>query len=234
MNGMNGSTHRIWIILTTLMRQNRLLLIGLVFWPFVLSLILFLASSGRPDTEDALSILHQELFYGLVLVGLGASTALGTEERARRTQQVLGRAASRTEYLLALGLSAYLPFLGYVLAWLLNALALAASLHRLPTGLAALLSCELVVGLLIGAAGLVWAVVLPQLAAAAADGLCLSLLLFAGAHSQSGWLAAFGCLGTGIPPTQGLAPSLALTVAASILLAGIGCVIFDRRDLRGL
>jgi hypothetical protein len=231
---MNGSLQRIWLILTTLLRQNRLLLIGLVLWPFVLSLILFVAANGHPEVDDALSILHQELFYGLVLVGLGASTALGTEERTHRTQQVLGRGASRTEYLLALGLSAYLPFLGYLAAWLLNALVLAASLHSFPTGLPALLGCELLVGLMIGAAGLAWSVVLPQLAAAAADGLCLSLLLLAGGHDQAAWLSAFSCLSAGTTPAHGLAFSLALTIAASILLAVGGCVIFDRRDLRGL
>jgi hypothetical protein len=228
-----ASLARIGVVTGALLRQNRILLVSVVLWPFALSLILLVATGGQPGVADTLSILHQELFYGLVLVGLGASTALGTEQRAHRVQQVLGRGVSRSEYLFALGLSAYLPFVGYILAWLLNALFFSWQMHAWPTEAGALLLAELVAGLLLSSAGLLFSALVAQMLAAAANGVFLALLLFAGGHMERA-LGVFGAESQGSVAPGSLWPSVGFTVLLAVVMALAAGFVFERRDLQHL
>ena len=181
---MIGRLRRISLVTRVLLRQNRILLGLLLLWPCVLSAVVLIASHGAPAADDVSSILEQELFYGLVFAGLAAGSAFGVEQRARRTQQVLSRAVSRTEYLLSLGAAAYVPFLGYVSIWLGNALAFSWLQHlEMPLLLPTILA-ELGAGLLLTAIGLLSSVLLPQLAATAMTGGVLAGMLAAG---QRGW-----------------------------------------------
>ena len=228
-----GSLRRIGLVTRVLIRQSRILLALLLVWPCVLSIVLLVATHGAPAPDDVTSILEQELFYGLVLAGIGASSAFGVEQRARRTQQILGRAVSRTEYLLALGAAAYLPFAGYVLVWLANALGFAGLLHfRTPMLLPPLLA-EFSAGLLLCAAGLLGSVLLPQLLAAVVTGGVLAGMLAAGLR---GW-GAIPCvfaLAVGLQTTEKLPwADFGETIAAAILTTAAAALVFERRDVQG-
>lgn len=227
---MSGSFERIALITKQLLGQNRVLLVLLLLWPCLLSAIVWFASHGSPATDDVASILQQELFYGLVLVGLGASVALGTEQRARRIQQVLGRAIGRWEYLLALGAAAYLPFAGYVLVWLVNAGAFAAILHLHVPLLLATTGAELLAGLLLCAAGLLASVLLPQLLAAGVTGLLLAGCSAAGAN---GWGGIAGLFGLVLGRSSRLAlPGAAESLGLSAFLLLLAVAAFARRDIK--
>lgn len=228
---MNGSLARISIVARTLLRQNRLLISLLLTWPFLLSGILVAADHGSPIAEDVSAILEQELFYGLVLVGLASSVALGIEQRAHRTHQVLGRAVGRGEYLLALGLSAYGPFAGYVLVWLLNAGMFAHLLHLGTPLLLSAVAAELLTGLILGAVGLLFSVLLPQLPATIATGVVLAALVGAGSLGVGG-IARLLAVVTGQAGGEAFSPVIALEslgVAAAELVAAV--LVFRRRDL---
>ena len=229
---MSGNLRRVAFVTAALIRRSRVLVLLLLLWPCLLSGILLVASHGKPAGEDVASILEQELFYGLVLAGLGASSAFGLKQRARRTQQILGRAVSRAEYLLALGASAYVPFFGYTLVWLGNALLFAGLLHlRTPMLLPAFVA-ELTAGLLLCAAGLLCSVLLPQLAAAAVTGTLLAGLLAAGTRGL-GAVPELFALTVGFR-TAARVPWAA--VAETLLIAcatlAVGSAVFARRDVR--
>ncbi len=231
---MNGSLLRIRLVAGKLMRGNRILLMLLLVWPCILSAIVLASAQGHPAPEDVASILQQELFYGLALVGLGASLALGTEQRAHRTQQVLSRAVSRGEYLLALGLSAYLPFAGYVLVWLLNAAVLSALLHQHTPVLFAVLMAELSGGLLLCGIGLLWSVLLPQAFAAGGTSIVLGLLLASGMHGYGSVAALFGWIAgaSQIKLSVLLWSDAAQAAAGFVLLVVAAVLLFTRKDLR--
>ncbi len=230
---MSGSFLRISLVAGKLMRGNRILLILMLVWPCVLTGIVVASAQGHPAAEDVASILQQELFYGLALVGLGASLALGTEQRAHRTQQVLSRAVGRGEYLLALGLSAYLPFAGYVLVWLLNAGVLSALLHQHVSALFTVLPAELAGGLLLCGFGLLWSVLLPQMFAAGGTSVVLGLLLVAGAHGFHGVAMLFGMITGSLQTRLSLMVwgDAAQAVAGFVILAVMAVLLFTRKDL---
>ncbi len=228
---MTASLLRIALVARKLMRQNRVVLLLMLLWPCVLSAIVLGAFHGAPAKEDVVAILEQELFYGMVLVALGASVALGTERKAHRTQQVLGRAVSRTEFLLALGLSAYLPLAAYLLVWVGNAEAFAFLLHAGLPRLFATLVAGFSAGLLLCAAGLLFSVVLPQLGAAACTGVVLAGLVGAG---RAGWGGVAGLLGvvTGfVLPTAVPWIAVGESTGASLLVVLVAALLFSRKDM---
>lgn len=233
---MMGRLRRIRIVTGVLIGQNRILLALLMLWPFLLSAVLLFASGGHPAPEDIASILQQELFYGLVLVGLGASTGLGTEIRARRVQQVLSRAVGRAEYMLALGLAAYLPFAGYLLAWLVSATALSMRGHEAPSLLLPQMLLEGATGLLLCGVGLAASVVLPQMVAAMATGVVVAGLLLAEQRLRLGG-AAYTVGHTARVVAGGwdvAAVITAISVAGGIVSAAVACMLFRKKNLQGL
>ena len=226
---MNGGLRRVAVLTRTLLRQNRVLLFLLIVWPCLLSLILWFASSGRPSPEDIRAILQQELFYGLALVGLAASMALGTERRARRVQPVLGWAVGRWEYLLALGAAAYVPFTSYVLVWWTNAGVLARLQHQPASLLWVPALSELPAGLLLCTAGLLASVLLPQIAAATLTGM---LLAGCAAAASAGWGGAANVFAAVLGFAPRLSPWACLeTFALSAVLLLTACWWFKRADL---
>ncbi len=226
---MNGSLRRVALLTRTLLRQNRILLLLLMVWPCLLSLIASLASSGQPSNDDIAAILQQELFYGLALVGLAASMALGTEQRARRVQPVLGRAVARWEYLLALGAAAYVPFAGYVLVWWANAVVLAALLHQ-PASLPWVPAlAELTAGLLLCTAGLLLSVLFPQIVAAVLTGLLLAACSAAGSSDLGGIANVFAAVLGFAPQLAPVACAETLVLSTVLLLAAFRW--FKRADL---
>jgi len=231
---MSGSVLRISLVTGKLMRGNRILLVLLLMWPCVLTGIVLASAQGHPAAEDVASILQQELFYGLAMVGLGTSLALGTEQRAHRTQQVLSRAVSRGEYLLALGLSTYLPFAGYALVWLLNAGVLSGLLHQHAPALFTVLLAELAGGLLLCGFGLLWSVLLPQMLAAGGTSVVLGLLLVAGTHGLRSVATLFGVTTGSLPGKLSLMVwgDAGQAVAGFMVLTVVAVSLFVRRDLR--
>ena len=226
-----SSAARIALVTRTLMRQNRVLLGCLLLWPCIVTAILLAASRGAPALDDATAALEQELFYGLVLAGLGAGTALGTEQRARRTPQVLGRAVSRTEYLLSLGASTYLPFLAYVLVWLGNAGFFAGVLHLHTPLLLASLTAELTAGLLLCAVGLLCSVLFPQLLAAAVTGVVLAALVGTGMRGGGGMSRLFAAA-IGQAPAGSIWGAAAASVPVAAAVTALGALVWARRDVR--
>lgn len=227
-----ASLKRVWWVTQILMRGNRLLLALLVLWPCALSLILFAVEGGHPAVQDLRAAETQEWFYGVVLVGFASSLALGTEVRAHRVQAVMSRAVGRTEYLAALGGSAFLPFLGYVLMLLLTVSAAAAVLDVQAPALLATAAAELVAGVLAGSLGLLLSVCLPQIAAAIGSGIAVGGLFglrraglfdsiadaFGVVAGQHGWQAR-----------SGLHACLSMVVAAALFC--LAAWRFQRRDL---
>jgi hypothetical protein len=228
---MKASLRRIRIATATLLRQNRVLILLLLLWPCTLSAILLVSSLGRPSADDAAAILQQALLYGLALVSLGASTALGTEQKARRTEQMLGRALGRGEYLLALGASAYLPFLGYLAIWLLNALVLNVLAGPGVPSIQGPCAAAIVAGFLLCGVGLFFSTWLPQFGALAANGLLLGLTLAAGMRGWGGIWALFGAV-AGEPGSRSVSWSGVVGgVSAGIFLVWAASAIVRRRDL---
>ncbi len=229
---LSESLRRIGLVARKLLRQNRILLGFLLLWPCVLPAVLFAVDRGRPASEDVAAVLQQELFYGLVLVGLGASVALGTEQRARRVQQVLGCAVGRAEYLLALGLSAIAPFAGYVLVWALTAGSFAGLLHlRVPSLLAAVLA-EAVSGVLLCAAGLLFSVLLPQTLAAIFTGAVLTGLLTAARYGWGGVARLFNAAIGGVSTVGALWAGVGESLILAVVLVAAASAVFARKDLK--
>ncbi len=99
---VNSAMSKIWQITRRLLYQNRWIYLFLMLWPFGMAAIL-LVPAAKPETDDVLSILHQECLYGLGLVAFTGSALLGNEQRSRRIATVLSRAVSRRQYFFALG-----------------------------------------------------------------------------------------------------------------------------------
>ena len=230
---MRHSAKRILLTTSALMRGNRVLIALLLLWPCLLSAILIAASHNSLSVEDVQAILQQELFYGLALVGLGGSTALGAELRAHRVQGVLGRAVGRAEYLLALGASAFVPFAGYVLVLLGNAVCFVAVFHATLPPLAPALACEFAAGVLVCAVGLLFSVLLPQVAAAVATGVVLGLLFAAGTRGGGSLLGAFAAI-EGRSCDGSLWIALGAPLAAALLAFGGAAAALAHKDLKQL
>ncbi len=226
-----STLRRIALVTRTLMRGRSILLAFLMLWPSVLSGILLVAEHGRPAREDVAAILQQELLYGLVLVGLGASVALGTELRAHRVVGVLGRAVGRGEYLAALALSALLPFLGYVAVLALNGAVFASLLGAALPAFGLRIAAELQAGVVTCAAGVMFSVWLPQVAAGVATGLVLAGLAAAGQQGAGGLAALFAAVtGGAFRGSLTVAALWMLAATASLLLLAV--VLFRRKDVR--
>jgi hypothetical protein len=175
--------------------------------------------------------LQQEMFYGLVLVGLGASVALGRELRAHRVAGVLGRAIGRGEYLAALALSALLPFLGYVAVLGVNGAAFDVLLGAGLPGFGQRIVAELLAGVLTCSLGLMFSVWLPQIGAGVATGLVLAGLTAGGKQGMGGLGALFATV-SGAAFQGSLAVAGVLTAAATALLLVIAVMLFRRKDIR--
>ena len=176
---------KIFEITRRLLYQNRWIYLFLMLWPFGMAAILLL-SAGKPETDDVLSILHQECLYGLGLVAFTGSALLGNEQRSRRIATVLSRAVSRRQYFLALFSAAWLPLALYVVSFVASGAALFSAIDRPLPLLFALALAQLVLGMWTAAAALFFATFLPMMLASTASlgavglagpgGLCLAWL----------------------------------------------------------
>ena len=174
-----------FLIAHRLMWQNRWLFLLLMLWPYAMAAILLLPGD-KPDSADILSMLHQECFYGLALAAVTASTQLGNEQRSRRILLVLSKAVSRTEYLLAILLAAWLPLLLYVSGFVVSGIVLAHAVQRPIDGVLMMAAMQIVLGLLAGVIGIFWSVILPSIMATIAASASLGLLFFAGQVKMPG------------------------------------------------
>src|SRR6202167_6833741 len=128
------TTFKTWQIARRLLYQNRWLYLLLMLWPFGMAAIL-LVSAGKPQTDDVLSILHQECLYGLGLVAFTGGALLGNEQRSRRIASVLSRAVSRRQYFFALVSAAWLPLALYVASFVVSGGVLFAAVDAPLSGL---------------------------------------------------------------------------------------------------
>ena len=170
---------KIWEITRRLLYQNRWIYLFLMLWPFGMASIL-LVPAAKPETDDVLSILHQECLYGLGLVAFTGSALLGNEQRSRRIATVLSRAVSRRQYFFALLSAAWLPLVVYVVSFVVSGAALFAAVHKPPRLLFALALTQLVLGMWTAAGALFFATWLPMMLASTASLGLLALLGFAG------------------------------------------------------
>lgn len=225
---------KIFEITRRLLHQNRWIYLFLMLWPFGMAAILLL-SAGKPDTDDVLSILHQECLYGLGLVAFTGSALLGNEQRSRRIATVLSRAVSRRQYFLALFSAAWLPLALYVVSFVASGAALLSAIDRPLPLLFALALAQLVLGMWTAAAAL-FATFLPMMLASTASLGLLALLGLAG-YAWPGFAPARLLFSL----TQGdlteaarmlLHPSgFILIVLGATLLFAAGIAIFEHRDL---
>ncbi len=227
---------KVWEIARRMLYQNRWIYLFLMLWPFGMAAIL-LVPSAKPDTDDVLSILHQECLYGLGLVAFTGSSLLGNEQRSRRIASVLCRAVSRRQYFFALVSATWMPLVVYVISFLVSGAALFAAIDRPLALLFALAVAQLALGMWTAAAALLFATFVPTiLASTAALGL-LALLGLTG-YFWPGFAAArllFTLTEGDLEQSARLLldPSgFLLIVLGAVGLFAIGTVIFERRDLR--
>ena len=230
---MMAALRRVTLVTRVLLRQNRLLLLMLLLWPCLLSVLVFALEHSAPESDDVQAMLQQELFYGLVLAGVGASVALGAEERAGRVSGVLGRAVSRSEYLLSLTAGAYLPFVTYGCVWFANASLLLRWSHAEGGSLPGIWSGSMVAGLLLCAVGVLFSTVLPQLGASVATGIILAVWITAARQQWGGlaWLLA-GLVGRRSPGALPMFEESIAALSLAVLFLTLAGSLFERRDLR--
>jgi hypothetical protein len=226
---------KVFEITRRLLHQNRWIYLFLMLWPFGMAAIL-LVSAGKPETDDVLSILHQECLYGLGLVAFTGSALLGNEQRSRRIATVLSRAVSRRQYFLALFSAAWLPLVLYVVSFVVSGAALLSAIDRPLPLLFALALAQLVLGMWTAAAALFFATFLPMMLASTASLGLLALLGVAG-YAWPGFAPARLLFSL----TQGdlaeaarmlLHPSgFILIILGATLLFAAGIAIFEHRDL---
>lgn len=226
---------KIWEITRRLLYQNRWIYLFLMLWPFGMAAIL-LVPAAKPETDDVLSILHQECLYGLGLVAFTGSALLGNEQRSRRIATVMSRAVSRRQYFFALISAAWLPLLIYVMSFVLSGSALFAAVHQPLALLFALALAQLVLGMWTAAGALFFATWLPMMLASTASLGLLALLGLAG-YAWPGFAPARllftltqGDLGEAVRTLQHPG-SFLLIIAGAALLFSAGTAIFERRDL---
>jgi MFS family permease len=231
---MNDSL-KIWEITRRLLYQNRWIYLFLMLWPFGMAAIL-LVPSAKPETDDVLSILHQECLYGLGLVAFTGSALLGNEQRSRRIATVMSRAVSRRQYFFALLSAAWLPLVVYVVSFVATGIALFAAVHEPPALLFTLALAQLVLGMWTAAAALFFATWLPMMLASTASLGSLALLGFAGyawpgfAPGRLLFTLSQGDLGEAAGMLQHPSSFLVIIAGAALLFAA-GTTIFERRDL---
>jgi hypothetical protein len=233
---MKGNLSKIWQITRRLLYQNRWIYLFLMLWPFGMAAIL-LVPSGKVETEDALSLLHQECLYGLGLVAFTGSALLGNEQRSRRTGAVLSRAVSRRQYFFALVSAAWLPLALYVLSFVVSGTVLFAAIDRPSALLFTLALAELALGLWTAAAALFFSTFLPMMLASTASLGLLGLLGLAGyewpafAPARLLFILSQGDL-DGASRLLHRPGGFLLIVLGSVLLFAAGDAIFERLDLR--
>jgi hypothetical protein len=232
---MNTGMAKIWQITRRLLYQNRWIYLFLLLWPIGMAAIL-LVPAARPDTDDVLSILHQECLYGLGLVAFTGSALLGNEQRSRRIATVLSRAVSRRQYFFALVSAAWLPLVLYVASFVASGAALFAAIDRPIPLLFALALAQLVLGMLTAAAALFFATWLPMILASTASLGLLGLLGLAGyqwpgfAPARLLFTLTQGDLDGAARILQHPSGFLLIILGAALLFAA-GTAIFERRDL---
>jgi ABC-type transport system involved in multi-copper enzyme maturation permease subunit len=226
---------KIWQITRRLLYQNRWIYLFLLLWPFGMAAILLLPAA-RPETEDVLSILHQECLYGLGLVAFTGSALLGKEQRSRRIATVLSRAVSRRQYFFALVSAAWLPLLLYVAGFLVSGVALFDAIDRPLSLLFALGLAQLVLGMWTAAAALFFSTWLPMMLASTASLGLLALLGLAGyqwpgfAPARLLFTMTQGDLDAAARLLQHPSGFVLIVLGAAVLFAA-GTAIFERRDL---
>jgi hypothetical protein len=233
---MTESLTKIWQVTRRLLYQNRWIYLFLMLWPFAMAAIL-LVPSGMVETDDVLSVLHQECLYGLGLVAFTGSALLGNEQRSRRTSAVLSRAVSRRQYFFALVSAAWLPLGLYVLSFLVSGSVLFAAVARPPALLFALALAELVLGLWTAAAALFFSTWVPMMLASTASLILLGLLGFAGyewpgfAPARLLFTLSQGNLDEAARLLHRPSGFLLIILGAALLFAA-GNALFERLDLR--
>ena len=226
---------KIWEITRRLLYQNRWIYLFLMLWPFGMAAIL-LVPAAKPETDDVLSILHQECLYGLGLVAFTGSALLGNEQRSRRIATVMSRAVSRRQYFFALLSAAWLPLVVYVASFVVSGSALFAAVQKPPDLVFALALAQLVLGMWTAAGALFFATWLPMLLASTASLGLLALLGLAGyawpgfAPARLLFTVTQGDLGDAARALQHPG-SFLLIIAGAALLFAAGTAIFERRDL---
>ena len=226
---------KIWEITRRLLYQNRWIYLFLMLWPFGMAAIL-LVPAAKPETDDVLSILHQECLYGLGLVAFTGSALLGNEQRSRRIATVMSRAVSRRQYFFALLSAAWLPLVVYVVSFVVSGAALFSAVNKPPAFLFALALAQLVLGMWTAAGALFFATWLPMMLASTASLGLLALLGLAGyawpgfAPARLLFTLSQGDLGEAARMLQHPG-SFVLIIAGAVLLFAAGTAIFERRDL---
>jgi hypothetical protein len=227
---------KIWEIIRRLLYQNRWIYLLLMLWPFGMAAIL-LVPAAKPETDDVLSILHQECLYGLGLVAFTGSALLGNEQRSRRIAMVLSRAVSRRQYFFALVSAAWLPLALYVASFVVSGTALFAAIDRPWALLFALALAQLVLGMWTATAALFFATWLPMMLASTASLGLLALLGLAGyewpGFAPARLLFALTQGDLDAPARMLQHPSgFILIILGAALLFAAGSAIFERRDLK--
>lgn len=227
---------KVWEIARRLLYQNRWIYLFLMLWPCGMAAIL-LVPAAKPDTDDVLSILHQECLYGLGFVAFTGSALLGNEQRSRRVASVLCRAVSRRQYFFALISAIWLPLGVYVISFVISGAALLGAIDRPLPLVFALALAQLALGMWTAAAALFFATFLPMMLASTA---ALGLLALMG---LAGYLwPGFGAARLLFTLSQGdleqaarllrQPASYLLIVLGAVVLFGAGTIVFERRDLR--
>lgn len=217
------------LLVRPLLWLNRWLLLLLLLWPYGMAAIL-LVGDLHPATEDVLSVLKQECLYGIALVGFNGAALLGNQQRSRRIIMVLARAVSRSEYLLALLMAAWMPLALYVVGFAVSA-CLMVRLAGAPLDVVWRLALlQLVTGVWVACLSICFSVFLPSILGSLASLGTSSVLAYFGAVGPGRLIASMMRMPlTGVPPLDSV--DMILTLAASSAVFAVASLAFARRDL---
>jgi ABC-type transport system involved in multi-copper enzyme maturation permease subunit len=225
------------LVTLAMLRQNRWTVLLLALWPVAMALILVLPHAPA-DKDDVLSVLHQECFYALALIGVSAASQLGNEERSRRSVFILARAISRSKYLVAVLLNILISSVIFTLCFMLCGFVLVGESGGNDAAIVAMAILQFLLCAWFAAFGVLFSVFLPTLLATVAVSFAGGAIFLLGRHS-----ALFG-VSRVIPdmltiplnlenPSTGISVvAIASIIAQSICAFLFAAFLFSHRDLK--
>jgi len=217
------------LLVKPLLWMNRWLLLLLMLWPYGMAAVL-LAGGMQPAPDDVLSVLKQESMYGIALVGFNGAALLGNEQRSRRIIMVLARAVSRSEYLLALLLAAWVPLLLYVTGFAVSACLLVSLAGASLQVVWKMMLLQLLAGVWLACLSVGFSIFLPSILASLAALGTASALTYLDGLGPGRLLAGMMRMPLTATPPVNLVDVL-VTLAGSAVVFAVASVAFARRDL---
>jgi hypothetical protein len=142
---------------------------------------------------------------------------------------------SRSQYLLSLLITSWLPLVLYVAGFVLSGIFMANLLHESYQGILMMALAQLALGLWAGAVSIFWSILLPQIVASIVSVTCLGLAVYVGQLGMIGpgrlLLALFQTSISGKNMSTTIGTDAVLTLLAAAVWFTAASWLFSRRDL---